>query len=208
MQTLPRCNIVVDFWNILPIMISFTFAAQTRVDLGVVSKPVIHWAGSFPDSHPWVNIPTTAPWCETHFLGHFEIQMFFFLKYKCKSTFHTLQQLHKTNRSCCQSKNGWSFNLLLALREREKSHSKTEWMFLSPFMKWVRYETSLKYLGFQHVIIKLEPNLHACAHRLGTQKEKVSWHVAMQGMFCTGKVTFRELHVLVKVHFPCLAMLV
>lgn len=76
MQTLTKCNIAVSFWNLLPIMISFTSAAQTRVDLGIVSKVVIHWTGSFPDSHPWVNIPTTAPWCETHFLEHFEIQMF------------------------------------------------------------------------------------------------------------------------------------
>lgn len=121
MQTLPKCNIAVDVWNLLPVMISLTFAAQTRVDLGIVSKLVIHWTGSFPDSHPWVNIPTTAPWCETHFLAHFEIQMFlnqpFLLCSSCtKPTGAAVNpKMVKVSTFSCHSEKG----------------KKPEWMFLS-----------------------------------------------------------------------------
>lgn len=164
MQTLSKRNIVVSFWNLLPIMISFTFAAQTRVDLGIVSKVVIHWTGSFPDSHPWVNVPTTAPWCETHFLEHFEIQIF-------------LNQPFSLCSSCTKlalaAVNPKMVEILTFSYHSEKGGKATQnqnGLFPSPFMKWALYERSMKYLGFQYVIIKLKPNLHGCAHRLHRKK--------------------------------------
>lgn len=184
-----KCNTVVSFWNLLPIMISFTFAAQTRVDLGIVSKVVIHWTGSFPDSHPWVNIPTTAPWCETHFLAHFEIQMFLNQPSSlCSSC--TKPTLAAVNPKMVEVS---TFSYLSG--KGKKSHSNPEW-FLSPFIKWALCETSMEYLGFQHVIIKLKPNLHVlhtgCTERkcilTGCHaRDVLHWKSYFHGTECAGQ---------------------
>lgn len=201
MQTLPKCSTVVNFWNLLPIMISFTFAAQTRVDWGVVSKLVIHWQAPSPTALPArVNTPTTAPRCETHFLAHFEIQMFWNQPFSLHSSC-TKPTAAAVNPKMVEVS---TFSYHSKEKTTQNQNSCLSILLQSGFYMKQVWNT----WGFSTSLANSSQTF-MCVHTGCTEKKKkVSWQVAMQGMFSIDKVTFRELKVLAKVLFLSLARLV
>lgn len=142
--------------------------------------------GDSLNRHPWVNIPTTAPWCETHFLAHFEIQMF-------------LNQPFSLCSSCTKP-TGAAVNPKMVKVSTFSYHSekgkKPEWMFLSQnqngcfflllwsgfFMKQV-WNT----WGFSMLLSNSSQTCHVRAQRLHRKKKYLD-RLPCKGCFALEKL--------------------